>query len=156
MHFTIRFSWRVWHSVGRIFLLGRSSSQTRMVPLPGTKGMKVRFLLIQNSSMNPLFTQKPGHYHYTLCEMMTYFPAETNTLSFRLENWTAKQWPALCAEAGLPQMASPVAMFHTTTLKHQRLFNMAHLIRSLTVNHSISHPSTNTSLCGVVKLIIIL
>lgn len=40
MHLITLFNFPIWHSVGRIFLLGRSSSHTRSVPLQGKNRVK--------------------------------------------------------------------------------------------------------------------
>lgn len=46
----------------------------------------------------------------------TYFPAVTNISSRQLEKITVVAFPTLRPAAGLPQMASFLAMLHTTTL----------------------------------------
>lgn len=50
----------------------------------------------------------------------TYFPAVTNISSRHLEKITVVAFPTLRPAAGLPQMASLLAMLHTTTLPKQR------------------------------------
>jgi hypothetical protein len=49
----------------------------------------------------------------------TYFPAVTNISSRHLEKTTVVAFPTLRPAAGLPQMASLLAMLHTTTLPRQ-------------------------------------
>ena len=46
----------------------------------------------------------------------TYFPAVTNISSRQPEKVTVVAFPTLRPAAGLPQMASLLAMLHTTTL----------------------------------------
>lgn len=49
-----------------------------------------------------------------------YFPAVTNISSQQLEKMTVVAFPTLGPAAGLPQMASPLAMLHTTTLPRRK------------------------------------
>lgn len=51
--------------------------------------------------------------------LQTHLPAGTKIL-FVLEYCRVRQWPALEAEAGLPQMACLVSTFHTTMLETHR------------------------------------
>lgn len=99
----------------RQLMLAYSKSQKDILKVRMLR-KKSRFLCVLNrdSSQNALTCTK---FQWT---PFTHLPADTKILSSVFEYCTVRQWPAPLAEAGLPQIACLVSMFHTTMLKTQR------------------------------------
>lgn len=86
---------------------------------------------------------------------MTHLPAETKILLFVFEYCTVRQWPVLLVEAGLPQMACLVSMFHTTMLKTQKKNSTSREYVQYVQGCLDLHEDDHCSKCFVLKVLLL-
>lgn len=113
---------------------GQISRKTEMTMFPRTKKKKLHCVWV-----------------WMIPNADTYFPAVTNISSRHLKKTTLVALPTLRPAAGLPQMASPLAVLHTTTLPRQggpgrRVGGRNHGKKSLQNNNHFSGSKKNNTI----------